>query len=180
MTDFDETVGPGPRGDPVHPFERLLAFDVYDGPVVGIALRPSAAKASLFELLTWDEARTERIFSLAPISYEAADREIRSISGIVAPNWPEWWLQRAPSEQERDVVAGAVSRLRGAAQHPDAVVKSPALLRSISDSVTLDSEEKRREFEVLKRRHDDHAIDDPERFSAWAAFVRDVQANDHS
>lgn len=115
-------------------FARTWAFDVYDGPVAGIALRPSAANESLFALLTWNKARTEGIFLfLAPIAFEASDREIRSISGIVAPRGPEWWLQRAPSAQESDVVAGAVSRLRGAAQHPDAVVRSRALPRSISD-----------------------------------------------
>lgn len=73
--------------------DRLVALGVYDGPTSGIAVRTASREYFAFRLLAWDALQSVRVFSLAPVDKEAAERALEAISREEAPDWPEWWLR---------------------------------------------------------------------------------------
>jgi hypothetical protein len=73
--------------------DRLVALGVYDGPTSGIATCSASREYFVFRLLAWDAQQSMRVFSLAPVDSEAAERALEAIAREEVPDWPEWWLR---------------------------------------------------------------------------------------
>jgi hypothetical protein len=153
------------------PFTRLLAFDVYDGPVSGLVFCGAAREAFVFRLMAWDEQQERRVFGIAPLAGDIAGRVISVLAEIQSPRWPEWWLNPPPDERLRRQVDGAIAEAVGGAGPVVGVALSTNLLGEIERLVTLTSESRVREFQALSRRVADSAEVSDSPYADWLRFL---------
>lgn len=153
------------------PFTRLVAFEVYDGPVAGIVFARDSMEPFLFTLLSWDSAQRRRVFSLATIDRERVAECIEEISRNDEPRWPEWWLQFITEEKRRSEVSKTVESLRASASQPIRVVVSADLLVGVEHSASIISDKMRAEFaDLSKRSTADQEVSDAT-FDEWIRFI---------
>lgn len=131
------------------PFARLVAYDIYDGPVSGLIECQSTKEWFLFRLLAWDEQQHHRVFSLAPISSEVATKTVSAFAQLESPRWPEWWLNAAGNESAGDVISQSFERAGRDAGLVCCVIVAPALLGALHASACILSEQDRTHFEKL-------------------------------
>ena len=120
------------------PFDRLVALDIYDGPVSGVAFCADGSEA-LFRLQAWDDHQRTRVYAMSSVGRGAASAVLEIVSQYEKPRWPEWWIaQRAPDERRRESLANAIQSLWSAATAPSYLVVSNALLETIDLGARVD------------------------------------------
>jgi hypothetical protein len=155
-------------------FSRLIAFDVFDGPIAGVAFSDATSEAARFRLMAWDDSATRRIFALYPLSFELATETIDLISSIVEPRWPEWWLQRTDDASNRARVADAVSALERASPSATALLLATHFPDRWELHCSLRSEDQRLEFQELSKRSSASQEVTDASFARWLQFVQSV------
>ena len=55
------------RGGANRRYDRLIAFETYDGPTTGVVFLEGSTEGFVFRLLAWDERQQRRVFSLSEI-----------------------------------------------------------------------------------------------------------------
>jgi hypothetical protein len=159
---------------PIHagpsPFDRLVAYEIYDGPTHGVAIHSKNGDAFLFEMVAWDDKQTRRVFGLAPLQHELSHSLVRSLSQIEQPRWPEWWI-RAGAPQAELEISTAVAIAREGAGLPAWVVITSGLLGQLDQVCEL---KPRSVLDEYQRRRALEAADAEvplTTFESWRAFV---------
>jgi hypothetical protein len=153
------------------PFDRLIAFEVYDGATSGMVFCSGGAEALRFSLAAWDERQEARVFTLAPIAAEDATEVVKILTGLIAPRWPEWWLGQPRNHNARRAVDAAISRLVGRSQGERWVVLTEDLLKGPGKSVGVPHGLQRRRFESLSARDSPDAEVSKGTFAEWVGFM---------
>jgi hypothetical protein len=161
----------------VSPFDRLIAFEVYDGPTTGVAFCRGSDDPVLFRLLAWDEAQVMRVFSLAPLTVDDGVALLTTLSRVDAPRWPEWWVKGPATSEAARRMEETVSRMLSRAG-PDAfVVVTKDLLGAYRGALRIAGGAQRQEFERLSNRASpDEEVTDGS-FEEWLKFIDDYTAS---
>lgn len=149
-------------------YDRLIAFETYDGPTLGIVFREGSSKGMVFRLLAWDERRKRRVFSLSPTNAVEGENLIAGLSRVEAPHFPDWWLRSA---YDTHGLSDAIQLILSPTRLVDWVVLSENLLKEISAGVSLESYRRRREFDKLSERTPSDAEVTNASFETWVAFL---------
>ncbi len=152
------------------PFTRLIAFRVYDGPVMGLAQCEASDESFMFRLLSWDAQQVYRIYSLSPIDRGIVEMALAVLSSVETPRWPEWWLGAAPDRVSRDLVDGVVQSLVARAKEPVAVVMAEDLGKLLLRAVLLDADNLP-QFTRLSRFDSSEAEVSEGSFHEWLIFL---------
>ena len=160
------------------PFERLIAFEIFDGPTAGVLFSRGTDRAMMFRMLAWDDSRQQRVFALSSLHYSVVQAQVDSLSAALEPRWPEWWLQDADDEVRRTLVERAIRRIAGAAEPPSHVVLSSDLLDTLERVVAIESEAGRAEFDHLSERSDRTQEVSNGSFASWVSFIEARLARD--
>lgn len=152
------------------PFERLLALDVYDGPVHGIAFCRDTQQPVVFRMLAWDNQQTARVYALSPIPQEEAGALVNLLSRFEEPRWPEWWLLNAMVEED-DSVRHAISHLMLVERASWYVAISRNLLDRFEAMKKVEIPEDVAAFRDLSRRQPQDAEVAQGSFQQWLQFI---------
>jgi hypothetical protein len=157
------------------PFSRLIAYDLYDGPMSGLVECTGGGEWYWFLLLAWDENQHDRAFSLAPVDGKLVQEMISRLAKLDDPSWPEWWLNASGSSEKLDAMATVFADVKHNAARELCVVVSSALLEDLKSWSCIRTEEQRRAFLQLSRRTpaDSELTDAP--FDAWLHFVNSTE-----
>lgn len=84
------------------PFNRLVVFQIYDGPTQGVALCDICETPYRFMMLDWNKAHIVRVFALSELPADSLGRILSYFSE--APRWPVWLPSglRMPTSQALD------------------------------------------------------------------------------
>jgi hypothetical protein len=154
------------------PFDRLVAFDVYDGPATGVVFCRESGEAGLFRLLAWDDRQRRRVFEVSPIDSSAVADLVTTLSETQVARWPEWWLAHLPTESEERKAAAAIARAVATVNSPSHIIVSEDLLGEIADAAELSSDDKREIYRRMNVRSTPDAEVTDTSFDEWVAFVR--------
>lgn len=153
------------------PFEKLVALDIYDGPVNGIAFCTDTQQPVVFRMLAWDEQQAVRIFELCAISQEEADSLVDLLSRFEEPRWPEWWVRRSMVGED-DSVRQAVSHLLTLTERAIwYVAMTDDLLGGFQALKKVQTREEAATFRVLRRRQPQGAEVADGTFQQWLQFM---------
>lgn len=157
-----------PTHEPQRPiFDRLVAFEVYDGPVSGVVFTKGTDEPFYFTLQAWDEKHVRRVFSLSKVDRPTVERAIAALSALAQPRWPEWWLQRAEAAGQQGQIERLVESVAAAATEVDSVMLTRDILRSSEQFVIIRGDKRREEFLALSRRtHSEQEVTDSP-YDAW-------------
>jgi hypothetical protein len=153
------------------PFARLVAFQLYDGPVSGLVDCTVGDEMFLFRLLAWDDGHHDRVFSLAPVHLDHAISLISDLSKLDKPSWPEWWLDAGGDANIDAAMERLIHSAWQRAGSTCAVVLSPELLREVKAVRVLDSAYDNEVFTHLDRRSEPDLILTESPFDVWKSFV---------
>ena len=151
------------------PFRRLIAFELYDGPVSGLVECESTGECLLFQLLAWDHKHHDRVFSLTPIGTEVARELIAALGELDDPTWPEWWLDANDSPEKEAAMTRLIEGAWQAAGRACCVIIASSLLGR-PKGLRVIAEEERASFDDLRRMPPGSAPSDPA-FESWQRFV---------
>lgn len=155
-------------------FNRLLAFQVYDGPTSGVVFDKDTDEPFYFSLQAWDENQECRVFALSRLDKAAVERAIAALSALVQPRWPEWWLQLAEGAEQREQIERHVESIATAAPEAEAIVLTKDLLRGADLFRPLLGAIPRSEFAKLSRRtHSAQEVADSP-YIEWLHFLHDT------
>jgi len=152
------------------PFERVLALDVYAGPVRGVAFCRDRREAYLFRLLAWDSQQENRIFSLSAVPVQSVDRLIAFIAQFESPRWPEWWVRGGFGDEGLAKLDAEIMSLEREAAPVDVIVMSKNLLQHLRVKRLVSAEQKGA-FERLSVRSPTSAEVTDAPFAEWVAFL---------
>lgn len=161
-------------GPSVSPFERLLAFDVYDGPTSGLVICPDGDDVFFFRMLAWDEERDRRVFSLSRVPTEVVKWVIALLESFETPRWPEWWLRADWNEEQRRRADQALARIISEAGPVEWVVVCTRMLESIEFAKRIRTEAQRASLERMSKRSTEEAEVSELPFSKWLELVAEV------
>ena len=156
------------------PFDRVIAFEVYDGPTTGVAFCKGGDDAVLFRLLAWDESQVMRVFGLAPLPAQVGTRLLEALTNADHPQWPEWWLKRSPAPEAARAVDQAVSEVLDRGGQTRWVVVTEDLLGGSARLARIVEGAHRQEFERLSRRGSPDSEVSEGSFADWLRFVEDT------
>jgi hypothetical protein len=159
-----------PVGSP-SPFERLIAFGIYDGPTSGIIFCRDSQEPFLFRLLAWDERQKQRVFSLAVLDGLVVTETVRQLEGLEPANWPEWWLSGKWQGDEQVRVRAMLTSLTTSTAHVKAVVVSEQLLHVIQRARRISTPAEEAMFRRMNVRQSDEAEVTDSTFEEWLNFV---------
>jgi hypothetical protein len=154
------------------PFTRLIAHEIYDGPVSGLIMCDDTGETFVFQLLAWDERQSLRAFCLSPLGHDIAARVIAALETVLPPRWPEWWLNPR-SDAERDRTEAVIQEAFDGAEAPKGVVLCRDLLGSFERARLLVSSGEISEFQALNRRVPDVIGMSETDYSVWLEFLGD-------
>lgn len=152
------------------PFNRLVAFTVYDGPLSGIVICERSDEAFLFSLLAWDDQQVTRVFSLAPLDGHVLSDVLSLLTNEEQAHWPEWWLSAPSNDDSRAKQELATSRAIAEAKPVVSILVTRDMLLEIQKAVSL-TDSMREEFEHLSRRVTPDAEVSDGSFAQWLSFV---------
>lgn len=158
------------------PFTRLIAYEIYDGPVSGLSICDDTGETFVFQLLAWDERQSLRAFCFFPLGHDIATRVISALEAVLPPRWPEWWLNPR-SEAERNRTETIIQEAFDGAEPPNLVVVCRDLLGSFERTKLLVSSGEIRQFDLLNRRVSDVIGMTETDFSVWLDFLGDPDRN---
>jgi hypothetical protein len=150
------------------PFARLVAFDVYDGPIFGVAFCEADGTALLFRVQAWDDTRNNRVFALAPVDQSVVREIIALVSEYESPAWPEWWLGAVPQASAQPLQR-LLEALPGLAANPSHLTVSSDLLRTITTGCRL-GEGLGPRVSMARAPNGEPAFVQPS-FEEWAKFI---------
>lgn len=153
-------------------FERLVAFDVYDGPVTGVAFEKGTREPFYFSLQAWDDSQERRVFALSRIESAVVEAELATLAALVEPRWPEWWLQMAESGDQQQAVRRCIRSISAASQVAEMIVLTKNLLLGADAVLPLRNPAHRDDFAKLSRRSraDQEVADAP--YNEWLRFMQ--------
>jgi hypothetical protein len=73
-------------------FERVLGLEYFDGPMAGVGYCLNG-ETYYVRIVGWDEAHLERLFALAAIPRDLADRVWGVFEAVETPRFPVWYPQ---------------------------------------------------------------------------------------
>ena len=156
------------------PFDRLIAFEVYDGPIVGVVLCCSGGDAGFFRLLAWDDSQERRVFALSPLPQVQLVALVSALAETQDARWPEWWLGYLDEPTARAKVADAILEVSSEAGATTHVVVSKNLLSEIEGVTALTGDAERSQYERLSKRSEPSAEVSDAPFVEWLAFIDGV------
>lgn len=133
------------------PFDRLLAWELYDGPVSGLVFCTDR-EAYLFDLMAWDEEQRVRVFSLSTISHASVSVVLEGLAEIESPRWPEWWIKGSGDSAGTAKLQQLIRDARAATSPAAWVVVTADLLHDISMRADLKDGDIARRFGALSQR----------------------------
>jgi hypothetical protein len=155
-------------------FNRLVAFQVYDGPTSGVVFDKATNEPFYFSLQAWDENQERRVFALSRLDKAFVERAIAALSALVEPRWPEWWLQLADAADQREQIEWHMESIATTAPDAEAIVLTKDLLQGAELFRPLLGAIPRSEFAKLSRRTDSvqEVADAP--YLEWLHFLQDA------
>lgn len=155
-------------------FNRLVAFEVYDGPTSGVLFDKDTDDPFYFSLQAWDENQERRVFALSRLDKAAVERAIAALSELVEPRWPEWWLQLAETADQREQIERHVESIVTSAPEAEAIVLTKNLLHGADLFRPLLGALPRSAFAKLSRRTQgvQEVADSP--YNEWLHFLHDA------
>lgn len=159
-------------GRSTSPFDRLIAFDVYDGPITGIAFCRESDDVALFRLLAWDNRLEHRVFELSPVHRTRAAGLVRTLEDTQAAHWPEWWLKHFSNEADRVKVDAEIATMIAESLAPSHIVVSKNLLAEATDTLSLNSVERMEAYRRLNVRSSSDAEVTQTPFDEWLIFIK--------
>ncbi len=166
MQSFD-----GAQGSENPRFERLIAFDIYDGPITGVVFERGTLEPLLFRLESWDESQKQRAFSLSPLEKRVVDAQLAELTQLLQPRWPEWWLQLTEDVESRQKVHRVIVAITESAREVASLVLADDLMSGVEKHLRLSAPDARAEFNLLRHRSEvgQEVSDAP--FEAWVRFL---------
>jgi hypothetical protein len=123
------------------PFDRLIVFDFYDGPLEGVATCSVCGSEYVFQVKWWDPHEDLRIFELRPLTRGTFPRIADicpKISEPVSPVWIPIW--QFPTEADERQANAAVEELLEPEGTARVLIAAEALDREIAFARNADAE----------------------------------------
>ena len=153
------------------PLGRLVAYDVYDGPVAGVALCRTDAASLLFRMQSWDERQRARVFSMAPVPERDVTDFLSRLAELGTPRWPEWWLPAPPDAETRQLIDSAAAQLQARAGQVEWIILTDDLLGGSGRCVHIVGPSLRSACEALSRRATPNAEVSEGSFDQWLDLI---------
>ena len=115
------------RYDQKSPLSRIIAVDIYDGPLAGVAECRECRRPYSFHMEAWDRDQAIRVFTLAPLPEGSFDEALASFSDAGQPTWPEWWPSTFSSDRHREYAWRRANEIMASAGPPECVVIAESL-----------------------------------------------------
>ncbi len=114
------------------PFDRMIAFKYYDGPISGVIYNSNTLHTYLFKVITWDEMQDLRLYAFQDIAVELIQEILPPLLAINdRSSNPLWLLSQNDCKQIDE--RGILFQLLESWQQIDSLALSESHLKSFSE-----------------------------------------------
>jgi hypothetical protein len=172
LHDCLEPVAAGQRAS--SPFSKLIATEVFDGPIAGLAICRRGGTSYFFRMVAWDHERRTRIYLVSRLDESGAAAKASALIRLLPDMEGEHWLAVPQDAGLAMKIRADIASLEGMISHYDYLLVSRDMLSGVEHAVRINDKNRSEVEDLAKRSPADAEVTDAS-FEEWMLFVSALQ-----